>query len=54
MRSKSKSPQESTNPWTNGKQAPAAIAWRRQDVKGGSMLDIDAYTMLQIVQLQSY
>ena len=51
MRSKSKSPQESTNPLANGKQDPAAIAWRHRDAEGGSVLDIDRDTMSQIVQL---
>jgi len=51
MRSKSKSPQESTNPWANGKQNQAAIAWRRRDAKGCSVLDIDRHTMSQIVKL---
>ena len=51
MRSKSKSPQESTNPWANGKQNQAAIAWRRRDAKRGSVLDVDRLAMSQIVQL---
>ena len=49
MRSKSKSPQESTNPWANGKQDPTAIAWRHRDAKGGSVLDIDRDTMAHML-----